>query len=75
METIRDNYSSLKRQNGQIAGVCGGLGVFFNTNPSIIRLLFVVLFISGVLPGLIPYLLFWIFTPKAEEGLALRVWY
>jgi len=75
METIRDNYNSLKRQNGQIAGVCGGLGVFFNTNPSIIRLLFVVLCVSGVLPGLVPYLLLWLFMPKAEEGLALRVWY
>ncbi len=75
METIRENYNSLKRQNGQIGGVCGGLGVYFNTNPSIIRLLFVVLFVSGVLPGLIPYLIFWLLMPKSEEGLALRVWY
>jgi len=74
MENIRENYNSLKRRNGQIAGVCGGLGAHFNTNPSIIRLLFVVLFVSGILPGLIPYLIFWIFMPKAGEGLALRVW-
>ena len=74
METIRENYTSLKRKNAQIAGVCGGLGAHFNTNPSIIRLLFVGLFVSGVLPGLIPYLILWLIMPKAGEGLALRVW-
>lgn len=75
METIRDSYNCLKRQNGQIAGVCGGLGVYLNTNPSIIRLIFVILFISGILPGVVLYLILWLVMPKAEEGLAQRVWY
>lgn len=33
--------------NKQIMGVCGGLAEFFNIDPSIIRVIFVVLFFAG----------------------------
>ena len=56
--------SKLRRQNGIVAGVCGGLGEFFGINPFWFRLLFVLLLLPGGLPGLIPYIVLWLITPK-----------
>ncbi|MGL1893023.1 MAG: PspC domain-containing protein [Spirochaetaceae bacterium] len=41
------------------AGVCGGLAEYFNIDPLIIRILFIV---SGI--GIIPYILMAIFIPQ-----------
>lgn len=54
----------LQRQNGMVAGVCGGLGAFFGINPFWFRLLFLFLMIPGGLPGVLPYLLLWIIMPR-----------
>jgi phage shock protein PspC (stress-responsive transcriptional regulator) len=51
--------------NRKIAGVCGGLGEYFNIDPLIFRILFVVLLLSGV--GLLAYLIMWIFVPKKQD--------
>ena len=48
-----------------IGGVSGGLGEYFDTDPVIFRILFVVLTITGG-GGVFVYLLMWIFIPKAE---------
>ena len=61
-KTIKENR--LQRQNGIVAGVCGGLGVFFGINPIWFRLLFLLLMLPGGLPGLLPYLLLWIIMPR-----------
>jgi phage shock protein C len=55
------------RKNRQIAGVCGGLGEYFNTDPIIIRLVFLLLFFfaSG---GFWAYIILWIVMPEAPEG-------
>jgi phage shock protein PspC (stress-responsive transcriptional regulator) len=47
-----------------IAGVCGGLGAYFNIDPVILRIIFVLLtFVNGV--GLLAYIILWIAVPKA----------
>ncbi len=46
----------------QIAGVCGGLGEYFNIDPIIFRMIFIALFFSGG-SGIIIYILMWIFVP------------
>ena len=56
--------SKLRRQDGIIAGVCGGLGAFFGIKPIWFRLLFVLLAFPAILPGVIPYLVFWLIIPK-----------
>ena len=55
--------NQLRRQNGIVAGVCGGLGAFFGLNPWVFRLAFLILLIPGGLPGLLPYLLMWLIIP------------
>jgi phage shock protein C len=56
--------TQLKRTSGDkmVAGVCGGLARYFNVDPAIVRLLFVVaVFIAGVSP--LVYALLWIVMP------------
>lgn len=47
----------------KIAGVCGGLGRYFNADPIFFRILFVVLTLCAG-GGLLIYLLMWIFTSQ-----------
>jgi phage shock protein C len=54
----------LERQNGMVAGVCGGIAAYFGWSPWILRVIFLILLLPGGLPGLIPYLLLWILMPK-----------
>ncbi len=54
----------LRRQNGVIGGVCGGLGAFYGLNPAWFRLVFLILAIPGGLPGILPYALLWIIIPR-----------
>ena len=56
--------NKLRRQNGIVAGVCGGLAEFTGVNVFWFRLGFAILLIPGGLPGLIPYLILWIIIPK-----------
>lgn len=55
---------SLRRQNGIIAGVCGGLGAFFGLSPWIFRILFIILLAPGGFPGLLPYIILWFIIPR-----------
>lgn len=59
-------YRSLRRQNGIIGGVCGGLGAFFGISAFWFRLVFVILALPGGLPGVLPYVILWIVIPKAH---------
>lgn len=52
----------LRRQDGIIAGVCGGLGRFFGINPWFFRLLFLALIPAAGSP-IPPYLILWLFVP------------
>jgi phage shock protein C len=57
------------RTNRKLAGVCGGLAQYFNTDATLIRVLFVVLALLGG-PGLVIYLLMWILVPEEPLGAA-----
>ena len=56
--------NKLRRQNGMIAGVCGGLGEFFGVNPLWFRIAFLLFLIPGGVPGVLLYLLCWVIIPK-----------
>ncbi|MFA9376297.1 MAG: PspC domain-containing protein [Lachnotalea sp.] len=49
------------RTNRLICGVCGGLGDYLNVDPTIVRLLLVVLCCAG--PGIIAYIVAAIIIP------------
>ncbi len=60
---MRKLYRSEKEK--MIAGVFGGLGEYFNVDPTVFRLLGVlVLLATGVLPGIVFYILAVMVVPK-----------
>ncbi len=55
------------KDNRIIAGVCGGLSEFFGIGAFWFRLAFFLLLLPGGLPGLIPYLIFWLIVPNESR--------
>lgn len=55
--------------NRKIAGVCGGIGDYFGIDPTIIRIVAVLLLLPGGFPGLLPYLILWLIIPEDSEGI------
>ena len=49
-----------------VAGVAGGLGEYFNVDPTLIRVLFIALAVAGG-AGLVMYVAMWIIVPEADE--------
>ena len=62
----QNNYKKFTRSisDRRIAGVCGGLGRYFNIDPILIRVAFVCLLLFGG-SGLLLYLIFWVISPEA----------
>lgn len=58
------------RTNRKIAGVCGGLAEYFNIDPTIIRVIAVLLLLPGGVPGLLPYIILWIVVPESPREIA-----
>ncbi|HLC35793.1 MAG TPA: PspC domain-containing protein [Anaerolineales bacterium] len=63
-ENVRRLYRS--RTQRMIGGVCGGLGEYFDIDPTIVRLLFVVTALAGG-PGLLAYIIMLIVVPSEPE--------
>ncbi|HEX6676643.1 MAG TPA: PspC domain-containing protein [Actinomycetes bacterium] len=61
MEATRKLYRS--RSDRKLGGVCGGLASYFNLDPTLMRVLFVVLAVLGG-SGVILYLALWIIVPN-----------
>ena len=54
------------RKDGLIAGVCGGLAEYFDVDPSLVRLVFILaIFLGGA--GLVVYLVAWLIVPENPE--------
>ena len=53
------------RNERRIAGVCGGLGSYFGIDPVILRIIWLVLALSGV--GILAYLICWIAIPLEPQ--------
>jgi len=51
------------RKDRILGGVCGGLGTYFNLDPVLMRLIWVVLFFFAGF-GLLAYILAWIVIPE-----------
>ena len=63
-------YKRLVRseRNKMIAGVCGGIAEFLGWDPTLVRLLYVLVsIISAAFPGIIVYIILWIIMPTENE--------
>lgn len=55
------------RSNRMIAGVCGGIGEYFDVDPTLVRLAAVLLAMAGG-PGLIVYIILAVVIPEEPIG-------
>ena len=61
-----DKKLYLSDANRKIGGVCGGIGEYFNIDPTIVRLAWVILaFVWGA--GLIGYFIAWAIIPRRSS--------
>lgn len=61
----------LKRSNNRIiAGVCGGIAEYFNWDPTIVRIVYVLVSVfSAAFPGILVYIILWVVMPPADSYL------
>jgi phage shock protein C len=51
--------------NRMIAGVCGGIAEYFDLDPTLVRVAYVLLsVISAGFPGLLVYIVLWVIVPE-----------
>ncbi|HPC36697.1 MAG TPA: PspC domain-containing protein [Candidatus Marinimicrobia bacterium] len=55
------------RKHRIIGGVCGGIAEYFEIDPVLVRLIWVILIIFGGI-GVLAYIIAWIIIPKQEES-------
>ncbi|MHB2153026.1 PspC domain-containing protein [Calditrichota bacterium GD2] len=56
------------RKNRMIAGVCGGLAEYFNMDPTIVRLLYVILTLFSNGLGILAYIILILAVPEEKEN-------
>ncbi|USG99275.1 PspC domain-containing protein [Thermococcus argininiproducens] len=57
------------RKNRMLFGVCGGLAEYFNVDPTLVRILFIILLIGSVGTAVLLYLLLAVVMPEEpKEG-------
>lgn len=53
------------RKSRMIAGVCGGLAEYFEMDPTMVRILYVLVSVlSAAFPGILVYIVLWIIMPE-----------
>jgi len=61
-KSIKRLYRASEKDS-MVGGVCAGIAEYFDIDPTIVRLLWV-LFIFGMGTGLLAYLILWIVVPR-----------
>ena len=57
----------LSRHQRKIAGVCGGLAEWLGWDPTVVRVLYIVVSVfSAAFPGILVYLILWAVVPRAD---------
>lgn len=63
MDLMKNLYLSGK--NKKLGGVFGGLGEYFSVDPTLLRLVWIVVTVfSGLVPGLLIYIIAWLVMPR-----------
>ena len=58
-----------KSSNRMICGVCGGIAEYFKIDPTIVRLLTVLLSLGGIGLGIIVYIIAAVIMPQKTDGM------
>ena len=58
-----------KSKNKMIAGVCGGIAEWLGWDPTLVRVLYVLVSIfSAAFPGILVYIILWIVMPNPDTA-------
>jgi len=56
------------KKDRMLCGICGGIAEYFNVDPTLIRILWVILSLTGaVFPGILAYIICYIIIPENPE--------
>ncbi|TDI45938.1 MAG: PspC domain-containing protein [Acidobacteria bacterium] len=60
----------VRSRDAVLAGVCGGLAQWLGWDPTLVRILYVLVSVMSVaFPGTIVYLILWVVMPRAHADL------
>jgi phage shock protein PspC (stress-responsive transcriptional regulator) len=62
----------LSRSDRKIGGVCGGIGEYFDKDPTLIRVIYILLTLFSFGFGMIAYLAMWLIIPRKPEETVRR---
>ena len=67
MERMRSPLRRSRRHR-MLAGVCGGLAEWLGWDPTVVRVLYVLVSVlSAAFPGILVYLILWVVIPNAPD--------
>lgn len=59
----------LSATNKKLVGVCGGIGEYFNVDPTVIRLAWIlVTIVTGIFPGVLAYVVAGVVIPDKQSA-------
>ena len=58
----------LSNTDKKIGGVCGGLGEYFDMDPTLVRVIFILITLLSFGLGIIGYILIWMVIPRKPKN-------
>jgi phage shock protein C len=62
-----DKKIFLSETNKKIGGVCGGIGEYFNIDPTLVRLIWIVITLMTMGTGIVAYIIAWVVIPQQPK--------
>ncbi len=57
------------KKNRMIAGICGGIGEYFDIDPTLVRVIYIIVSVFSVaFPGILVYLILWVIIPHSNKA-------
>lgn len=59
----------LSKENKKIFGICGGIGEYFDIDPTVIRVITIIAGIATmIIPAVVAYCIAWLIIPQKPEN-------
>jgi phage shock protein C len=62
-----DKKIFLSETNKKVGGVCGGIGEYFNIDPTLVRLIWIVITLMTMGTGIVAYIIAWVVIPQQPK--------
>lgn len=65
---MEKNRKLVRTLDCKIAGVCGGLAQYFDLDPTLVRVAYLLLTVFTAFSGVIAYIIMWVVIPEEQYG-------